>query len=158
MRCSSLLPKSIWPALPAPVRKTSRTRSSNAQKIPRMSFECTRPRTVISQYAALDGMDRAFLRRIRWLTAYIVFTKLGSRLSVDKLTDLAIIPVIFVIQTFVSYISSCVASRCFRFKRRQSNFVTGHGRKLILSLARTLELTSAFLLRYLVTPIRFQFP
>lgn len=59
-------------------------------------------------------------------TAYavIVFTKLGSQLSVQKSTDLAIIPVIFVVQTSISYLSSRVVSRYFRFKRRQSNFVT----------------------------------
>lgn len=52
-----------------------------------------------------------------------VFTKLASQLTTENLTDLAIIPVIFVLQTSVSYLSSAIVSRCFRFKKRQSNFV-----------------------------------
>lgn len=52
-----------------------------------------------------------------------VFTKLGSQLTAEKLTDLAIIPVIFVVQTAVSYLCAFIVARCFRFKKRQSNFV-----------------------------------
>jgi hypothetical protein len=52
-----------------------------------------------------------------------VFTKLGSQLTAEKLTDLAIIPVIFIVQTFVSYFCSFVVAKCCRFKKRQSNFV-----------------------------------
>jgi predicted permease len=48
---------------------------------------------------------------------------LGSQLTADKLTDLAIIPVIFIVQTFVSYFCSFVVAKCCRFKKRQSNFV-----------------------------------
>lgn len=53
----------------------------------------------------------------------IVFTKLGSQLTAEKLTDLAIIPVIFIVQTIVSYFCAFVVARCFRFKKRQANFV-----------------------------------
>lgn len=49
--------------------------------------------------------------------------KLGSQLTAEKLTDLAIIPFIFVVQTLVSYGCSAFVSRCFRFQKRQSNFV-----------------------------------
>lgn len=52
-----------------------------------------------------------------------MFTKLASQLTAEKLTDLAIIPFIFIVQTFVSYMCSWFVSRCFRFKKRQSNFV-----------------------------------
>jgi predicted permease len=48
---------------------------------------------------------------------------LGSQLTAEKLTDLAIIPVIFVVQTFVSYFCSWVVTKCCGFKKRQSNFV-----------------------------------
>ncbi len=53
----------------------------------------------------------------------IVFTKLGSQLTAEKLSDLAIIPLIFIVQTAVSYFCGFVVSRCFRFNKRQSNFV-----------------------------------
>ena len=71
-------------------------------------------------YAKSDPCPR--VERVTELTA-LVFTKLASQLTAEKLTDLAIIPVIFVLQTCVSYLCSAVVSRCFRFKKRQSNFV-----------------------------------
>lgn len=52
-----------------------------------------------------------------------VFIKLGSQLTAETLADLAIIPVIFIVQTGVSYLCAFVIARCFRFKKRQSNFV-----------------------------------
>jgi hypothetical protein len=52
-----------------------------------------------------------------------VFIKLGSQLTAETLSDLAIIPVIFVVQTAVSYLCALTISRCCRFKKRQSNFV-----------------------------------
>lgn len=54
---------------------------------------------------------------------FLVFTKLGSQLTAEKLSDLAIIPLIFIVQTFVSYICGYVVAKCFRFKKRRSNFV-----------------------------------
>jgi predicted permease len=45
-------------------------------------------------------------------------------LTAEKITDLAIIPVIFIVQTAVSYFCAFVVTRCCRFKKRQSNFVT----------------------------------
>ena len=65
-----------------------------------------------------------------------VFTKLGSQLTAEKLTDLAIIPVIFVVQTFVSYSCSFLVSRCFRFKKRKSNFVAAMAVCVIMSRHR----------------------
>lgn len=53
-----------------------------------------------------------------------VFIKLGSQLTAEKLTDLAIIPVIFIVQTAVSYSCAFVVTRCCGLKKRQSNFVT----------------------------------
>lgn len=50
--------------------------------------------------------------------------KLGSQLTAEKLSDLAIIPVIFVIQTFVSLLCGYAVARAFRFKKRPSNFVS----------------------------------
>lgn len=53
-----------------------------------------------------------------------VFVKLGSQLTADKLTDLAIIPVIFGVQTLVSYSCAWAVTRCLHFKKRKANFVT----------------------------------
>jgi predicted permease len=56
-----------------------------------------------------------------------VFTKLASQLSIDALAGLAIIPLIFVIQTAVSWLVSVLVSRVFRFHKRAANFVTAMG-------------------------------
>jgi choline kinase len=52
-----------------------------------------------------------------------VFTKLASQLTADKLSDLAVIPVIFVVQTLISYIAALLVSRICGFQKRASNFL-----------------------------------
>ncbi|KAI9042201.1 Auxin Efflux Carrier superfamily [Aspergillus affinis] len=79
-------------------------------------------------------------------TPCLIFTKLGSQLTADKLTDLAIIPVIFVVQTFISYLCAFVVARCFRFKKRAANFLTamavfGNSNSLPISLVMSLSQT-----------------
>ncbi|KAJ5581598.1 Auxin efflux carrier [Penicillium sp. DV-2018c] len=79
-------------------------------------------------------------------TPCLIFTKLGSQLTAEKLTDLAIIPVIFIVQTFVSYFCSFIVSKCCRFKKRQSNFVAamavfGNSNSLPISLVVSLSQT-----------------
>jgi predicted permease len=56
-----------------------------------------------------------------------VFTKLASQLNADKLVELAVIPIIFIIQTLVSYLVAQGVSRLFGFHKRASNFVTAMG-------------------------------
>lgn len=77
-----------------------------------------------------------------------VFTKLASQLNADKLADLAIIPVIFIIQTIVSWTVATVVAKLFRFNRRAANFVTAMGVfgnsnslpiSLVLSLSQTIQ-------------------
>lgn len=63
-----------------------------------------------------------------------VFTKLASQLTAEKLTDLAIIPVIFLVMTCVSYLCSSLVSRLFRFRKRQSNFVIAMGVRIDMML------------------------
>ncbi|KAF5667945.1 zsp1 zinc sensitive phenotype 1 [Fusarium heterosporum] len=79
---------------------------------------------------------------------FVVFTKLASQLNAEKLSDLAIIPLIFVVQTFVSWVVSYIVAKLFRFNRRASNFVTAMGVfgnsnslpiSLVLSLSQTLK-------------------
>lgn len=57
------------------------------------------------------------------LTQPPVFTKLASQLTADKLSDLAVIPVIFVVQTIISYIAAILVSKICGFKKRASNFL-----------------------------------
>lgn len=56
-----------------------------------------------------------------------VFTKLASQLNADKLLELGVIPIIFVIQTIVSYGVAQIVTRLFGFNKRASNFVTAMG-------------------------------
>lgn len=79
-------------------------------------------------------------------TPCLIFTKLGSQLTAEKLFDLAIIPVIFVVQTLVSYICALTVSKCCGFKKRSANFVTamavfGNSNSLPISLAMSLSQT-----------------
>lgn len=54
---------------------------------------------------------------------FLVFTKLASQLSAEKLVELAVIPFIFVVQVLVSYLSALIVSRICKFKKRGKNFV-----------------------------------
>jgi len=56
-----------------------------------------------------------------------VFTKLASQLTADTIGELMLIPVIFLVQTLVSYLCSIGVSRLFRFKKRRRNFVIAMG-------------------------------
>ncbi|KAL2006772.1 hypothetical protein VTN00DRAFT_9440 [Thermoascus crustaceus] len=102
--------------------------------------------------AARQGMFDADAQKlvanlnVALFTPCLVFTKLASQLTAQKLTDLAIIPFIFIVQTFVSYMCSWFVSRCFRFKKRQSNFVAamavfGNSNSLPISLVISLSQT-----------------
>ncbi|KAE8373584.1 auxin efflux carrier [Aspergillus bertholletiae] len=79
-------------------------------------------------------------------TPCLIFTKLGSQLTAEKLIDLAIIPVIFVVQTLVSYVCAATVSKCCGFKKRSANFVTamavfGNSNSLPISLVMSLSQT-----------------
>lgn len=76
-----------------------------------------------------------------------VFTKLASQLTAGKLTDLAIIPCIFAVQTAVSYLCASVVSRLFRFNKPQSNFVVAMG--VCVSPPLSLSLSLSFPLLYI---------
>lgn len=57
----------------------------------------------------------------------LVFTKLASQLTAEKLVDLAIIPLIFIVQTLASYLCAVAVSKIFGFRKRQKNFVIAMG-------------------------------
>ncbi|PYH33642.1 Auxin Efflux Carrier superfamily [Aspergillus neoniger CBS 115656] len=103
-------------------------------------------------FAAKQGMFDADAQKlvanlnVTLFTPCLIFTKLGSQLTAEKLTDLAIIPAIFVIQTLVSYSCAFIVSRCLRLKKRPSNFVAamavfGNSNSLPISLVMSLSQT-----------------
>ncbi|KAF9885932.1 hypothetical protein FE257_012222 [Aspergillus nanangensis] len=102
--------------------------------------------------AARQGMFDAEAQKlvanlnVMLFTPCLIFTKLGSQLTAEKLTDLAIIPLIFIVQTFVSYMCAFIISRCFQLKKRAANFVTamavfGNSNSLPISLVMSLSQT-----------------
>ncbi|KAL8737731.1 MAG: hypothetical protein Q9181_001388 [Wetmoreana brouardii] len=81
-------------------------------------------------------------------TPCLIFTKLASQLTADKLSELAVIPVIFAVQTLLSFLCSIAVSKLFRFKRRPRNFVIAMGVfgnsnslpiSLVISLSQTIK-------------------
>lgn len=87
------------------------------------------PGYIIARLGHFDADKQKFLANLNVMlfTPCLIFTKLASQLNADKLSELAIIPVIFVIQTLVSYLISVAVTRCFGFGKRASNFVTAMG-------------------------------
>lgn len=76
----------------------------------------------------------------------IVFTKLASQLSADKLVELGVIPFIFIVQLIVSYVAALAISRVFSFRKRAKNFVVamavfGNSNSLPISLVISLSKT-----------------
>jgi len=108
------------------------------------------PGYIVARQGMFDAEAQKFVANLNVMvfTPCLIFTKLASQLTADKLVDLAIIPAIFVIQTFVSYLSSLLISKCFRFKKRPRNFVIAMGVfgnsnslpiSLVLSLSKTIS-------------------
>ncbi|GAB1311589.1 hypothetical protein MFIFM68171_01799 [Madurella fahalii] len=108
------------------------------------------PGYIIARLGHFDAEKQKFLANLNVMlfTPCLIFTKLASQLNANKLVELGIIPVIFVIQTLVSYIVSRLVGRCFGFNRRASNFVTAMGVfgnsnslpiSLVISLSQTLK-------------------
>ncbi|KAF4435401.1 hypothetical protein F53441_13503 [Fusarium austroafricanum] len=108
------------------------------------------PGYIIARLGHFDAEKQKFLANLNVMlfTPCLIFTKLASQLNAEKLSDLAIIPIIFVVQTFVSWVVSYVVAKLFRFNRRASNFVTAMGVfgnsnslpiSLVLSLSQTLK-------------------
>lgn len=83
-------------------------------------------------------------------TPCLIFSKMGSSLSLSRLPDLAIIPVLFVLTTGVSYVCGRTLSRWFHLKSAENNFVTamavfGNSNSLPVSLTVSLAQTLPFL-------------
>jgi len=79
-------------------------------------------------------------------TPCLIFTKLASQLTLSKIAELAVIPVIFVVMTLTSYFCSLLMCRVFRLGKRASNFVIamgvfGNSNSLPISLVISLSMT-----------------
>ncbi|KAF3768612.1 hypothetical protein M406DRAFT_98688 [Cryphonectria parasitica EP155] len=108
------------------------------------------PGYIIARLGHFDADKQKFLANLNVMlfTPCLIFTKLASQLNADKLLELGVIPIIFVIQTLVSYCVSQVVTRLFGFNKRASNFVTAMGVfgnsnslpiSLVISLSQTLK-------------------
>ncbi|KAL3448649.1 auxin efflux carrier [Aspergillus insuetus] len=106
------------------------------------------PGYIAARVGMFDADAQKFVANLNvtLFTPCLIFIKLGSQLTAEKLTDLAIIPAIFIVQTAVSYFCAFVVSRCFRFKKRPANFVAamavfGNSNSLPISLVVSLSQT-----------------
>lgn len=108
------------------------------------------PGYIVASMGQFDADKQKFLANLNvtLFTPCLIFTKLASQLNADKLVELGVIPIIFVIQTLVSYLVATIVSRCFGFNKRASNFVTAMGVfgnsnslpiSLVISLSQTLK-------------------
>lgn len=77
----------------------------------------------LSRLSLAGPMERGF----GVLKCVVVFTKLASQLTADKLGELAVIPIIFAVQTLVSYMGSVAMAKLFGLKKRPGNFVIAMG-------------------------------
>jgi len=108
------------------------------------------PGYIVARLGQFDAEKQKFLANLNvtLFTPCLIFTKLASQLSAEKLSDLAIIPVIFVVQTLISWVVAKIVAKLFRFNARASNFVTAMGVfgnsnslpiSLVISLSQTLK-------------------
>ncbi|KAK8075294.1 transporter C5D6.04 [Apiospora hydei] len=108
------------------------------------------PGYIIARLGHFDAEKQKFLANLNVMlfTPCLIFTKLASQLNADKLVELGVIPIIFIVQTFVSYLVSIGVAKVLRLKKRPANFVTAMGVfgnsnslpiSLVLSLSQTLK-------------------
>ncbi|KAF2480933.1 auxin efflux carrier [Neohortaea acidophila] len=111
------------------------------------------PGFLVAWTGMFDANSQKFVAELNVMvfTPCLIFTKLAAQLNADKLADLAVIPVIFIAQTIVSWLSAQAMSHLFGFgkkhKRRQKNFIIAMGVfgnsnslpiSLVISLANTI--------------------
>lgn len=92
------------------------------------------------------GQKVMSLINVDLFTPCLVFTKLASSLSVDKLDDILIIPVFYGISTIIAYLCSRATSRFLRLNAPETDFVTamgvfGNSNSLPVSLTLSLAYT-----------------
>ncbi|GMM48650.1 hypothetical protein DAPK24_052480 [Pichia kluyveri] len=70
-----------------------------------------------------EGIKTISRLNVDLFTPALIFSKLASSLSLKKLFELILIPILYAITTFVSYISSILISKWFDLTEPESNFV-----------------------------------
>lgn len=106
------------------------------------------PGYITARMGHFDADKQKFLANlnVQIFTPCLIFTKLASQLNAGALAELAVIPMIFVIQTAVSYVVALVVAKICRLKKRPANFVTamavfGNSNSLPISLVISLSQT-----------------
>ncbi|KAG9381384.1 Mem-trans multi-domain protein [Pyrenophora tritici-repentis] len=106
------------------------------------------PGYIVARMGMFDAESQKFLANLntQLFTPCLIFTKLASQLTAEKLAELAVIPVIFVVQTLISYLAALLVSRVCKFNKRASNFVVamavfGNSNSLPISLVISLSQT-----------------
>ncbi|GAB7359830.1 hypothetical protein MBLNU230_g7361t1 [Neophaeotheca triangularis] len=110
------------------------------------------PGFLVAWTGMFDANSQKFVAELNTIvfTPCLIFTKLASQLNADKLADLAVIPVIFVAQTIVSYFCAQLMARVWGFgrKKMQKNFILAMGVfgnsnslpiSLVISLSKTIS-------------------
>lgn len=108
------------------------------------------PGYIVARQGMFDAEAQKMMANLNVMlfTPCLIFTKLASQLTAEKLVDLAIIPIIFVVQTLVSYACAWGIGKVMKFKKRQANFLIAMGVfgnsnslpiSLVLSLSKTLK-------------------
>ncbi|KAF2265154.1 auxin efflux carrier [Lojkania enalia] len=106
------------------------------------------PGYIVARMGMFDAEAQKFVANLntQLFTPCLIFTKLASQLSAEKLVELGVIPFIFVVQLIVSYIAAIAISRICSFKKRARNFVVamavfGNSNSLPISLVISLSNT-----------------
>ncbi|KAF2642134.1 kinase-like protein [Massarina eburnea CBS 473.64] len=106
------------------------------------------PGYIVARMGMFDANAQKFVANLntQLFTPCLIFTKLASQLSADKLVELGVIPVIFIVQLIVSYLAAGIVSRICKFGKRGKNFVIamavfGNSNSLPISLVISLSKT-----------------
>ncbi|KAF2204903.1 auxin efflux carrier superfamily protein-like protein [Delitschia confertaspora ATCC 74209] len=106
------------------------------------------PGYIVARMGMFDAENQKFIANLntQLFTPCLIFTKLASQLTAEKLVELGVIPFIFLTQLLVSYVSAVGVSRIFGFKKRAKNFVVamavfGNSNSLPISLVISLSKT-----------------
>ncbi|KAJ4291979.1 hypothetical protein N0V90_009877 [Kalmusia sp. IMI 367209] len=106
------------------------------------------PGYIVARMGQFDADAQKFVANLntQLFTPCLIFTKLASQLSADKLVELGVIPFIFIVQLIVSYLAALIISRIYKFSKRGRNFVVamavfGNSNSLPISLVISLSKT-----------------
>ncbi|KAF9734693.1 membrane transporter [Paraphaeosphaeria minitans] len=106
------------------------------------------PGYIVARMGQFDADAQKFVANLntQLFTPCLIFTKLASQLSADKLVELGVIPFIFVVQLIISYLAALIISKLYGFSKRGRNFVVamavfGNSNSLPISLVISLSKT-----------------